>query len=233
MVMEFGVSGEEVTSEGKSSPKNSLMLYYNRDHFLEMCSDGPYGNAIIWHRDNLLIIVIFLGLAVYFSVDPLPNQTLGTEEDKESNSSQKVCSVSPPDPLVPVPPAYERPPERHWILLKAFSIVKYLLFGAFVLACNKLRRYLKVHRVRTNSSSSSDVIDVSYEGMEEEGLSLINTLQDEFPLLDQLVNTIRRHSSLTDSPSTPLARTPSLQSSSTDTLVSLNRSDSIPESRSV
>lgn len=50
MAADFGVSEEEVsegaTDSPKNSPKNSLMLYYNRDNFLEMCSDGPNGRLI-------------------------------------------------------------------------------------------------------------------------------------------------------------------------------------------
>lgn len=82
-------------------------------------------------------------------------------EENGSDSSQGTCSGSP-DSAATTP---EDPQEmRHWLVNKLFSIIKYVLFGAFVLACNKLRRYIKVHRLRLNSSSSSssnDVIDVS------------------------------------------------------------------------
>lgn len=109
-------------------------------------------------KDHHYYSILFVGLAVYFFVDPLPNETLSKEEN-DSNNGQKVCSASPPESLVPL--SYEGPTQQHWLLRKAFSIIKYLLFGAFVLACNKLHRYLKVHRLRTNSTSSNDAIDVS------------------------------------------------------------------------
>ena len=98
-------------------------------------------------------------MAVYFHVDPLPYQSCKTGQDNNSgNGSERVC---------PVPPGSiaqdQQEPERswkHWLTQKLFSVAKYLVFGAFVLACNKLRRYVKVHRQRS-ASSSTDIGVVS------------------------------------------------------------------------
>jgi hypothetical protein len=65
----------------------------------------------------------------------------------------------------------ERPSQQHWLIQKLFSAVKYMLFGAFVLMCNKLHRYVRAQRKRVNSSScSGDIVDVSaQEGGGREG----------------------------------------------------------------
>ena len=87
-------------------------------------------------------------------------------EDNASGSSPTVCAV-PPD----VGGVYEGELGwRHWLVLRLLSVVKYLLFGAFVLACNKLRRVIGVKRQRNSSSSSSvDGVDVSHQGTGGQG----------------------------------------------------------------
>lgn len=105
------------------------------------------------------------GLAVYFYVDPLPHESYKTGQDNKSgDSSETVCSV-PPDTI---PQSNQNSFRQHWLVQKLFSVIKYMLFGAFVLACNKLRRYVKVHRQRsTSGSSTADVMDVSAGGGRE------------------------------------------------------------------
>ena len=174
--------------------------------------------------------IVVAGLAVYFYEDLLPQPDYKTVEENHSESSQMVCSV-PVDSVV-----YEEPGWQHWLLQKLINVIKYLLFGAFVLTCNKLRRYIRVQRQRSSSTSSisTDSVDVSQWGRVGGDHIQSHCLQDdEFPLIDQLVNTIRRHSSLTESAGTGPTHTPSLPNSSTETLVSFSRANSYPEPRSL
>ncbi len=103
---------------------------------------------------------VLSGLAVYFYADLLPRTDYKALEENNSDSSQTVCSL--PSDSIP----YQTPGWKQWLVPRLFSIVKYLLFGAFVLVCNKLRRSIRAQRHRNSSSSSStsssaDIVDVS------------------------------------------------------------------------
>lgn len=89
-------------------------------------------------------------------MDPLPYEDYSSSSSSEDNNSDDSERSEPPNLISP---GYESS-EWHWLIRKLFSVVKYLLFGSFVLACNKLRRYVKVQRHNSNSSST-DGIDVS------------------------------------------------------------------------
>ena len=100
-------------------------------------------------------------MAVYFYADLLPHHDYKAVEDNASGSSPTVCAMPPG-----VDGAYkEELGWRHWLVPKLLSVVKYLLFGAFVLVCSKLRRVIRAKRKRNSSSSSSvdGVDDVSYK----------------------------------------------------------------------
>ena len=180
---------------------------------------------------------MYPGVAVYFYMDPLPYQDV-TGGENDSVNSQNKCATPPEAP----PSDYEKA-GHHWLVQKFLSLMKYVLFGAFVLACNKLRRYLKFRRKRmsSNSSNSTSLDDEEFEvghlqsafiALAHLFISPTTHLQDEeFLFLDQIVESIKRSSSLTESVSTPTVL--SSPNSSTETLRSLGRSDSIPEPRLV
>lgn len=91
-------------------------------------------------------------------MDPLPHEDLKAGEDNDSDGGQ-VCTVSSDIP--PLAANMGQSSEQHWLVRRLLSVIKYLLFAAFVLACNKLRRFVKAHRHRVNSTSSfTDGIDV-------------------------------------------------------------------------
>ena len=154
MAMGLGVSaaGE---SEASSSADNSLMLYYDHNNFLEMCSEGPNGECMVKGQLYKIPLYNIAGLAVYFYKDPLPNTSR-----QEDDCGDSIDSMSPPEILSPT--LHTSPGEQHWLVNRALSVVKYVLFAAFVLTCNKLRKYLKSQRPRTrnSSSTSSDIVDV-------------------------------------------------------------------------
>ncbi len=88
--------------------------------------------------------VLYTGVAVYFHPHPLPHQNYKSGDDNNSDDSRNEC----PRPTNDHTPLYESPSnqqqqEQHWLVVKLVSIIKYSLFGVFVLVCNKIRRQFR------------------------------------------------------------------------------------------
>ena len=90
-------------------------------------------------------------------MNPLPHQdcTASGEENESGDASQKDYG-EPSD----FSSHNENSNQQHWVILKLLSVIQYIIFGAFVLTCNKIRRYLKHQRQRNNSNGSSDSLEV-------------------------------------------------------------------------